>query len=392
MKKFAVILAVFVMALFVVSCGGGSDEPTNPTDPTEEPTNPTEEPTNPTDEPTNPTDEPTNPTDEPTNPTDEPTNPNDPCAENTCNENENCVADETAAEGYICTCIEGKMRLGETVCGSTQHGKLYQICKDGDWEDSEKCTCDPGEYPEVCGYYGQKMWFTSSSKVATIDLAEGWTRTYFHIVQEQEQDKIHIKATYCNIKIDNSTSFMLQIIMPQSFADALGTADKESYIPKNEDNTFGFNQDIFWEIRGINPNCYGDNPAGYALPTDLYDPCVEDWDNDGTPGLTVNAKGTVGTGAMSMIEKSSSIIHDGKISEDGLKINALVSWTDEQKILVAPNEALKMGSENKIKDESSKFDGDANFIEQVKIEDGSDCAYIVNNAATIFSPDPVTLK
>ena len=360
MKKIVTILAAFVLTLFVVSCGGGSDEPTNPTDPTDNPTNPTDEPTNPTD----PTNEPTNPTD----PTEEPTDP---------------VAG---------TCTEGEMRLGETVCGSTQHGKLYQVCKDGDWEDTEKCTCDPGEYPEVCGTYAQKMWFTSTSKVATIDLAEGWTRTYFLIVQEQEQDKVHAKATYCNIKIDNSTSFMLQIIMPQSFADALGTADKESYITKNDDNTFGFNQDVFWEIRGINPNCYGDNPAGYALPTELYDPCVEDWDNDGTPGLTVNAKGTVGTGAMSMIEKSSSIIHDGKISEDGLKINALVSWTDEQKILVAPNEALKMGSENKIKDESSKFDGDANFIEQVKIEDGSDCAFIVNNAGTIFSPDPVTLK
>ena len=381
MKKIVTILAAFVLTLFVVSCGGGSDEPTNPTDPTDNPTNPTDEPTNPTDpteEPTNPTDpteEPTNPTD----PTDEPTNPTDPTDEPT----------GPVAE----TCTEGETRLGETVCGSTQHGKLYQVCKDGDWEDTEKCTCDPGEYPEVCGYYAQKMWFTSSSKVATIDLAEGWTRTYFHIVQEQEQDKVHIKATYCNIKIDNSVSGMLQIIMPQSFADALGTADKESYITKNDDETFGFNQDIFWEIRGIDPNCYGDNPAEYNLPTNSADPCVQDWDNDGDPGLTVSTKGTIGgTGTMSMVEKSSSIIHDGKISEDGKKIDAAVTWTDEQKILRADNPLLKGGSDNKIKDSSDKFDGPANFIEQIKIEDGSDCAYIVENAETIFSPDPVALK
>ena len=370
MKKIVVILAAFILALFVVSCGGDSgntdtnptEEPTNPTDPTNDPT---EEPTNPTEEPTNPTD----PTEEPTNPTEEPTEP---------------VAE---------TCTEGEMRLGETVCGSTQHGKLYQICKDGDWEDTEKCTCDPGEYPEVCGYYGQKMWFTSTSKVATIDLAEGWTRTYFHIVQEQEQEKGHIKATYCNIKIDNSVSYLLQVVMPQSFADALGTADKESVMAKREDGTFDFTQDVFWEIRGIDPKCYGDNPAGYTLPTNSADPCVQDWDNDGMPGLTVNAKGTVGGNSiMNMVEKSSSTIHDGNVSEDGKKIDALVSWTDEQNILYAENNALKSGSDNQIKDSSEKFDGPANFIEQVKIEDGSDCAYIVNNAATIFSADPVTLK
>ena len=374
------ILAVFVMALFVVSCGdsgnGGNDTSDTGTDTdtdiNDNPDTATDtDPTDPT-EPTNPT-EPTEPT-EPTNPTDptEPTEPTEPVSGN---------------------CTEGAIRLGETVCGSTQHGKLYQVCKDGDWEDTEKCTCDPGEYPEVCGYYGQKMWFTSSSKVATIDLAEGWTRTYFHIVQEQEQDKVHIKATYCNIKIDNSASGLLQVIMPQSFADALGTADKESYITKNDDETFGFNQDIFWEIRGIDPNCYGNNPEGYTLPTNSADPCVQDWDNDGDPGLTVNTKGSIGgTGTMSMVEKSSSIIHDGLISEDGLKIDALVSWTDEQKILRADNPLLKGGSDNKIKDSSEKFDGPANFIEQVKIEDGSDCAFIVNNAETIFSPDPVTLK
>ena len=386
MKKFVAILTACVLALFVVSCGdssdsGDTDTPDTGAD-TDTDTNTDDNPDTATDtdptEPTNPTDptEPTEPT-EPTDPTDptEPTNPTDPTEPETGN------------------CTEGEMRLGETVCGSTQHGKLYQVCKDGDWEDTEKCTCDPGEYPEVCGTYAQKMWFTSSSKVATIDLAEGWTRTYFLIVQEQEQDKVHAKATYCNIKIDNSMSALLQIIMPQSFADALGTALKESYITKNDDDTFGFNQDIFWEIRGIDPACYGDNPEGYNLPTNSADPCVQDWDNDGMPGLTVNAKGSIGGNSiMNMIEKSSSIIHDGLISEDGKKIDAQVSWTDEQKILYAESNALKGGSDNKIKDKSNKFDGPANFIEQVKIEEGSDCAYIVNNAATIFSPDPVTLK
>ena len=374
------------MALFVVSCGGGNDEPADSGD-----TDTNEEKPADTDTDT-PADTDTDSNDD-TDTT--PPDPTDPCSSNPCADNETCAASTTAEEGYICTCIEGKIRLGETVCGSTQHGKLYQVCKDGDWEDSEKCTCDPGEYPEVCGYYAQKMWFTSSSDVPLVgNLAEGWTRTYFHIVQEQEQDKVHIKATYCNIKIDNDKSSLLKIIMPQSFADALGTADKESYITKNDNNTFGFDQDIFWEIRGIDPNCYGDNPAGYTLPTMenyLNNSCVQDWDNDGIPGLTVTTSG-LASATMGMVEKSSSIIHDGVISEDGLRIDALVDWTDEQEILYTDKNALKNGAKNKQKDPSDNFDGRSNFIEQIKIEDGSDCAFIVNNAGTIFSPDPVTLK
>ena len=380
MKKFVAILTVFVLALFVISCGGGSSDSGDTDTATDTDTDTAVDTDTDTD---TATDTGANETDTDSN-TDTDTNETD---------TDTSVDTDTDTEPVAGNCTEGETRLGETVCGSTSHGKLYQVCKDGDWEDTEKCTCDPGEYPEVCGYYGQKMWFTSTSKVATIDLAEGWTRTYFHIVQEQEQDKVHIKATYCHIKIDNSMSSLLQVIMPQSFADALGTAGKESVITKNEDGTFGFDQDVFWEIRGIDPNCYGNDPAGYTLPNDSTDPCVQDWDNDGMPGLTVNAKGTIGgNSTMNMVEKSSSTIHDGNVSEDGLKIDALVSWTDEQKILYAENNALKGGSVNQIKEESSKFDGPANFIEQVKIEDGSDCAFIVNNAATIFSPDPVTLK
>ena len=109
------------------------------------------------------------------------------------------------------------------------------------------------------------------------------------------------------------------------------------------------------------------------------------------PGLTLNAK-SLTTSVLSIVEKSSSTIYDGNVSEDGQKITAMVSWTDEQKVLYAENSMLTTGSENRIKDSSDKFDGIANFIEQYKIPEGSDCAYIVTNAATIFSADPVELK
>lgn len=409
MKKFVVILAVFVMALFVVSCGGGNDEPADSGDTDTNNEKPADTDTDTSDSDTGAetpdtatdTDTDTNTDTEPTNePTqEEPTDPSDPCAANPCEANETCMADATAEAGYVCKCQEGDVRVGDTACPDNPKGKLHQKCENGSWADIEgTCIlCDPGDYPKVCGTYAQKMWFTSVSKLYSIDGAEGWTRTYFHIVQEQEQDKVHIKATYCNIKIDNDKSDLLAIVMPDSFAEALGTAGKESVIVKNDDGTFGFNQDVFWEIRGIDPACYGENPAEYTLPENKDDQCVQNWDNDSLPGLTVIAKGTLGGNAsMGMIEKSSSKIHTGLISKNGLQINALVDWTDEQKILVVEgvNQLLKSGAQN-LQQNSSKqpgFTGPFNFIEQFKIPEGSDCAYIVNNAATIFSPDPVTLK
>ena len=391
MKKFAVILAAFVFALFVVSCGGGSgdDNTASNTDTTDTDTNTNNQDN--TDSGANneePADTDTTDTNTETNDTD--------TADSGSDNGEGDNADTGSEQSEDKPCTEGDIRVGDTECPDNPKGKLHQKCENGSWTDIEgTCVlCDPGDYPKVCGTYAQKMWFTSKSKVASIPLAEGWTRTYFLIVQEQEQEKVHIKATYCNIKIDNSMSSMLQVIMPQSFADALGTADKESVLAKRDDGTVDFAQDVFWELRGIDPTCYGDNPAGYTLPENKDDPCVQDWDEDGNPGLSISAKGAMG-GNMYMIEKASSKIHDGLVSADGQKITALVDWTDKQKILWASTDTLEKGSDNVQQNSSSQAgfgNGPFNFIEQFKIPEGSDCAYIVTNAATLFSPDPVTLK
>ena len=295
----------------------------------------------------------------------------------------------TGDTGETCQ-TEGETRIGETVCGSTNHGKLYQECVSGVWTDTEKCTCDPGEYPEVCGTYAQKMWFTAASKVATINMAEAWTRTYFVLDQEQEQDKVHIKAKICNIKIDNTVSYLLQMMMPQSFADALPILPKESTLVNNGDGTYGFTQDVFWELRSVDPNCYGDNPGGYTLPQNSSDPCAQDWDNDGVPGLYVKASGTMG-GDIHIVEKSSSKFVDSWFAADGQTAGGVVEWTDEQVVLQASSSTLKMGADNQMKETSDKFEGIANFFEQFKVPDGSDCTYVVTNAATIFNADPINI-
>ena len=385
MKKALIPLVIFVFCMLMVSCGGDSSD-SGDTDTATDTDTVTDTDTDTAADTDTATDTDTDTaTDTDSNDTDSNT---DTGTEELTDTESGDVSDDLCSE-------KGATRIGDEPCGSTGHGKLYQECgEDGIWHYTEKCTCDPGEYPEVCGYYAQKMWFTSKSKVATIDLAEGWTRTYFHIVQEQEQDKVHVKATFCNIKIGNSSGLMT-VNMPQSFADALGTLDKESWLTKKDDGTFGFEQDTSWELRSIDPACYATiGPEAYQLPSNANDPCVQDWDNDGIPGLRVVASGTL-SGTIDMVEKSSSKFRDGWFSEDGKTAGGIVDWTDEQKVLTASSPALKLGSNNIQKENSDQpdFKGElANFFEHYKIPDGIDCAYIVDNAATIFPPDPVELQ
>lgn len=297
--------------------------------------------------------------------------------------------DNTGDTGETCQ-TAGEKRIGETVCGSTNKGNLYQECTGGVWTDTGKCTCDPGKYPEVCGTYGQKMWYTANSKVATINMAEAWTRTFLLIEQEQEKELIHIKAKICSIKIDNSVSGLMKMNMPQTFADALPILPKESTLVDNGDGTFGFTQGVFWELRSIDPNCYGDNPAGYTIPDKTDDPCAQDWDDDGVPGLYIKATGTMG-GDIHIVQKSSSEFINGWFSADGQTAGGEIGWTDEQNVLQTTNSLLKSGALNSPKDSSSHFDGPTNYFEQVKIAEGSDCAYVVLNAAALFFPDPINI-
>ncbi|HQB09379.1 MAG TPA: hypothetical protein PLW37_05890, partial [bacterium] len=283
----------------------------------------------------------------------------------------------------VAECEGGEKRFGETPCGKNEKGVLRQDCIEGKWTDTEACL-------DFNGTYAQKMWFTAASKVVTINMAEAWTRTYFVVEQEQEKDKLHITAKICNIKIDNSASSILKLNMLQSFADALPYLPKESGLIMKNDGTIEFTQDVSWEIRSVDPACYGDNPGGYELPEKETDACVQDWDNDTIPGLKVVATGTM-SGDVHIVEKSSSKFENGWFAADGQTAGGNVIWTDEQNVVKTNNSLLKSGAQNSMKETSDHFSGPANFFEQFKIPDGSDCTYVVQNVATIFNPDPINI-
>jgi hypothetical protein len=292
-------------------------------------------------------------------------------------------------ENKVCTEDEGTMQLSSEICGSTQHGRLYEKCTGGFWVKTDICSCDPGDYPEVCGYYAQKMWFTANSKVATIDMAEGWTRTYFLVYQEQHHEKLNIIAKICSIKLGNSMSGTVNPQSPPQFAESLPLLPKVATLKKEADDSYSYFQDWSYEIRSIDPACILD-PVAFQLPTDPNDACVQDWDNDTVPGMLIQVKGTM-SGSTHIVEKSASLLN-GTVTEGGVKIAGAVNWTDEQVVLSTSNPLLKDGAQNALKEPSTHFTGPANTWEQVLVDHKIDCQYVVDNAATLFTADPIELK
>ncbi|MCK5809377.1 hypothetical protein KAH37_10360 [bacterium] len=377
MKKLFLVAAL-MSALFLISCGDNTVDTGDSADDTGDSADDTGDTT--TDVGDTTTDEADSADDSADTAADEADTVEDSDVSDTADTTTDDDGSDTGAE----TCTEeGTSQLSSEICGSTQHGRLYQTCTSGVWVKTDVCSCDPGEYPEVCGYYAQKMWFTANSKVATIDMAEGWTRTYFLVYQEQRGEKISMVSKVCHVKLGNSMSGTVNPQTPPSYAEALPLLMKSATLTKESDDSFSYFQDWFYEIRSVDPTCVID-PATYVLPTDKNDACVQDWDADGVPGILVIVKGTM-SGDTHIVENSATKLQ-GMVLEDGVKLGGTVEWTDVQNVLVTDNFLLKSGAQNALKE------GSPNTWEQVLLDTKVDCQYIIDNAKTLFSADPVELK
>ena len=234
---------------------------------------------------------------------------------------------------------------------------------------------------KLSGTWAQKMWFTADSKVYSIGGVTGWTRTYFLLHQVQKGNKLEIESKICDIKIKNSSKLMT-VSLPSSFVKALSShiLHKTATI-QDKNGTITYHQPVFWELRSVDLSKIQDY-ANFKLPTNAKDPLVQDWDNDGTPGIKTIAKGTM-SGEISIIEKSSSELFGTVEGND--KISGNVIWTDEQQVVYTTNSLLKAGATNTINKNKP------NIWEQYRIPEGSDCNYIKAHAQELFSKDPVEI-
>lgn len=262
------------------------------------------------------------------------------------------------------------------------------IYNDDDVRYPDSCDGDSlpenRSFPDLSGVWAQKHWYSSKAKVYTFDNALGWIRTYFIVRQEMKDNLIEIESKICHIKIANDTE-MMNLLIPETYVEALKVQNKKAEIQKNDRGEILFYQPVFWEVRSIDKNAYSDSES-YTLPVSPGHPDVEDWDNDGEPGLRSLVKTTIVNGEIHTVQKVSHELAGKVISED--RISGTVSWTDEQEVLKSDSDFIK----NALKETINIMDlSRENIWEQVRIPEYADCAYIIKNKDKLFFPDPIDI-
>ncbi|MFO7736155.1 MAG: hypothetical protein R6W70_08085 [bacterium] len=240
------------------------------------------------------------------------------------------------------------------------------------------------EFPDMSGVWAQKHWYSSKAKVYTFDNASGWIRTYFIVFQQMKGSTIEIESKICHIKIANNTE-MMNLLIPETYVEALRVQNKKAEIQMDGSGEIFFYQPVYWEVRSIDENAYSD-PEKYTLPVSPEHSDVEDWDNDGEPGLRSLVKTTIVNGVIHTVQKISHELTGRVISKD--RISGTVIWTDEQEVLKSDSDFIKnaLQETTNIMDSSSE-----NIWEQVRIPESADCDYIIKNKDKLFFPDPVEI-
>ncbi len=290
---------------------------------------------------------------------------------------------------------DGEVVYTEEVCGSTNEGVIKTVCEDGNLK--RICTCDPGEYPNYCGTFAQRMVFHANTVLNGMGVVQTKSRTlsYFKMIHEQQGSHVDIVAKMCYAYITSNQDNLAKVTLPQKFTDSLHTLYKYATITKEDNGTFTYHQPKFWEMRGATL----ENIDTDTLPSSSSDSRVEDWDEDGNPGLTTMLKAFSANGDMYILQRNWTIF-DGTIdtSNPNMLTEGVVQWNDEQVNLGSSSTILKLVSTQNVMvtgdfssesyfQETDPAPGYLNPWSQLKIDASWECKDIRLHADTLFG-DP----
>jgi hypothetical protein len=188
----------------------------------------------------------------------------------------------------------------------------------------------------------------------------------------QNGDQLTITERMCELKIDEDEGLIQTRVLP-SFYEGLPDEARTGTIVSDGAGGFTFTLDEDWTTRGITLENIETDP----LPEDPADPRIGDWDQDQHVGMTLLLSGLL-SGEAYVIQRDWNILAGPQVDVD--VIEGGVEFGTEQ---------IYLGSDPAIIAEfgytvSPDPDPSVHYFQQVRIPDGSDCAWLVENQCTLF--------
>ncbi len=228
------------------------------------------------------------------------------------------------------------------------------------------------EFPDLTGTWAQKTVFDGYTDAPILGNVAAWVDMYLLVKQTQHDDQIEIESKMCHMSLGNEKEDFMNLYIPDSFVEALPVIYKKAFLSHNENGKISFFQEKSTEIRSCTLEKEDDD-----LPVKADDSRVEDWDNDGVPGIMIKVEGIGVNADVSIVQKVFTILRGEVVSSD--RIEGLCEWFEWQKVMKTDYSLFKDGSPTTPGD-----DAERSYFINIKLSDDADCKYVIEHRAELF--------
>lgn len=201
--------------------------------------------------------------------------------------------------------------------------------------------------------------------------AQEATTLWLHEIVQTGTD-LAVVETMCSMKIDSVDELTTVRVTP-GFVSAMPAENRLGTVTDAGGGTYGYALEQNYITRGVTLV----DEATDALPTDVGDARIGDWDGDGKPGMTLLIDGIL-AGQAYVIQRDHTRF-DGTQIDRG-RVEGLIVWGSEQVYLGSdPENIAELASQAFPDPDASKH-----TFQLVRIPDDADCAYVNANACNLF--------
>ena len=217
------------------------------------------------------------------------------------------------------------------------------------------------------GTWFQRIRTTSLTKLPVIGKVSNESNFYAVVKLEQSDGSLRMKTTPCFVQMEGEVK-RVKTIVPDAMTRAMGPRVRTG---SRSGDRVQFGKAI--DVLGAKLSNEWKDP----LPDEPDEPSVFDEDGDGKPGVTVRISGPV-DGEIFVVQRAWNAL-DGRVDDDGDRIEGHVTWASEQKVLDSTSMFLKSNPPSEPASDKAK-----NTFTMHRVKPEASCADLRRRYVSIF--------